>query len=51
VKQKGHVAGMEMRTAHRIPTDKPEEKRPLVRLQHRLKNNIKTYLQKLDWRV
>jgi hypothetical protein len=36
-----------MRNAHKILVGKPERKRPLERLRHRLEDNIKTDLKEM----
>jgi hypothetical protein len=46
----GHVARMgEGRGAYRILVGRPEGRRPLGRPSRRQEDNIKTYLQEVDW--
>ena len=46
----GHVARMEeWRGIYRILVGKPEGKRPLGRIRHRWKDNIKIDLQEVGW--
>jgi hypothetical protein len=46
----GHVARMgEGRGAYRILVVRPEGRRPLGRPRHRWEDNIKMYLQEVEW--
>jgi hypothetical protein len=47
-----HVAYIEwMRNAYKILVGKPEGNRPLRRLRHRWKNNIRTELMEIGWKA
>jgi hypothetical protein len=50
MRQVGHVAYMqERRGAYRVLVGKPQRIRPLGRPPRRWEDNIKTYLQEVEW--